>query len=176
MAHWHQLCKDRNMSMLRNNILALRRAGATPREIAAQLEIEEAVVNLAIEAVGGSAVVRRQVRKEDQTGQTAESPGPKNRLMQDLESEEEDVTKADSREMLEIIKGIARNDDAGPYAQLNAAKYIHGVRAGYHKKHLELDVSKGGLLIQINEAYTSAAQRALEALKPRNVTPEIEAS
>jgi hypothetical protein len=155
------------MSMLRNNILALRRAGAKPREIAEQLEVDEAVVNLALEALGGSAAVRRQVRAED-------APPPADILDAAENSEEDDVSKEDSREMLKIIKGIALNSDAGPYAQLNAAKYIHGVRAGYHKKHLELDVSKGGLLLQINAAYANAHQRAVEALKPRNVTPEIE--
>jgi DNA-binding transcriptional MerR regulator len=51
--------------MMRNQILGLRRAGMSVEEVSAALEIDPAVVRLALEATGGSSVLRAEARKED---------------------------------------------------------------------------------------------------------------
>ncbi|NBW14516.1 MAG: hypothetical protein EBR82_41610 [Caulobacteraceae bacterium] len=137
--------------MLRNQILGFRRAGMEEGEIAATLDIEPEVVRAALGAIGGSSVIRQQIRE--------------------AEPEDEEVSAAESGEMLGILKTIARSEDSGVFAQMSAAKYVHGVRAGYHKRHLDLNVSSGGLLNKINDAYADAAAKAFLALK--RPAPEI---
>jgi hypothetical protein len=72
--------------------------------------------------------------------------------------------------MMGIIKDIARDEESGVYARLNAAKYAHGAKRGYHKRHLDLNVGSGELLLKINEAYASAAMRARAALGGQSLT------
>lgn len=136
--------------MMRNQILGLRRAGMSVEEIAAALEIDPVVVKLALEATGGSAVLRAEARKEEDIV--------------------DDVSEAEAREMMGIIKDIARDEESGVYARLNAAKYAHGAKRGYHKRHLDLNVGSGELLLKINEAYASAAMRARAALGGQSLT------
>lgn len=145
--------------MMRNQILGLRRAGMSVEEVSAALEIDEAVVRLALESVGGSAVLRAEARKEEDIV--------------------DDVSEAEAREMMGIIKNIARNEESGVYARLNAAKYVHGAKRGYHKRHLDLNVGSGELLLKINEAYATAAMRARAALGGQSLTAKeitVEAS
>lgn len=136
--------------MMRNQILGLRRAGMSVEEIAAALEIDPVVVKLALESVGGSSVLRAEARKEEDVV--------------------DDVSEAEAREMMGIIKDIARNEESGVYARLNAAKYAHGAKRGYHKRHLDLNVGSGELLLKINEAYASASMRARAALGGQSLT------
>jgi hypothetical protein len=136
--------------MMRNQILGLRRAGMSCEEISGALEIDIAVVRLALEAVGGSAVLRKEALKEEDIT--------------------DDVSEAEASEMMGIIKDIARNEESGVYARLNAAKYAHGAKRGYHKRHLDLNVGSGELLLKINEAYASAAMRARAALGGQSLT------
>ncbi len=136
--------------MMRNQILGLRRAGMSCEEISVALEVDAMVVRLALEASGGSAVLRAEAKKaEDIT---------------------DDVSEAEAKEMMGIIKDIARNEESGVYARLNAAKYAHGAKRGYHKRHLDLNVGSGELLLKINEAYASAAMRARAALGGQSLT------
>ena len=121
-------------------------------EISVALEIDSAVVRLALEAVGGSVAVRKAV-KEDAS-----------------EDITDDVSEAEAKEMMGIIKNIARDEDSGVYARLNAAKYAHGAKRGYHKRHLDLNVGSGELLLKINEAYASASMRARAALGGQSLT------
>jgi predicted Zn-dependent protease len=72
--------------------------------------------------------------------------------------------------MMGIIKNIARDEESGVYARLNAAKYAHGAKRGYHKRHLDLNVGSGELLLKINEAYMSASMRARAALSGQSLT------
>jgi hypothetical protein len=136
--------------MMRNQILGLRRAGMSCEEISVALEIDVMVVRLALEATGGSAVLRAEAKKEDDIT--------------------DDVSEAEAKEMMGIIKDIARNEESGVYARLNAAKYAHGAKRGYHKRHLDLNVGSGELLLKINEAYASAAMRARAALGGQSLT------
>jgi hypothetical protein len=136
--------------MMRNQILGLRRAGMTCEEISVALEVDAMVVRLALEAAGGSAVLRKEVLKEEDIT--------------------DDVSEAEAKEMMGIIKDIARNEESGVYARLNAAKYAHGAKRGYHKRHLDLNVGSGELLLKINEAYASAAMRARAALGGQSLT------
>lgn len=136
--------------MMRNQILGLRRAGMSCEEISGALEIDVMVVRLALEAVGGSAVLRKEALKEDDIT--------------------DDVSEQEAKEMMSIIKDIARNEESGVYARLNAAKYAHGAKRGYHKRHLDLNVGSGELLLKINEAYASAAMRARAALGGQSLT------
>lgn len=136
--------------MMRNQILGLRRAGMSVEEISAALEIDAAVVRLALESVGGSAVLRKEALKEEDIT--------------------DDVSEAEAREMMGIIKNIARDEESGVYARLNAAKYAHGAKRGYHKRHLDLNVGSGELLLKINEAYATAAMRARAALGGQSLT------
>ena len=138
--------------MMRNQIIGLRRAGMTCEEISVALEIDSAVVRLALEAVGGSAVLRKAV-KEDAS-----------------EDITDDVSEQEAKEMMGIIKNIARDEDSGVYARLNAAKYAHGAKRGYHKRHLDMNVGSGELLLKINEAYMSASMRARAALTGQSLT------
>lgn len=138
--------------MMRNQILGLRRAGMSVEEISAALEIDVAVVKLALEAVGGSVALRKEARAEKE------------------EDIVDDVSEAEAREMMGIIKNIARDEDSGVYARLNAAKYAHGAKRGYHKRHLDLNVGSGELLLKINEAYATAAMRARAALGGQSLT------
>lgn len=150
--------------MMRNQILGLRRAGMSIEEVSAALEIEPAVVRLALESVGGSSVLRTEARLKE-------------------EDVTDDVSETEAREMMGIIKDIARNEKSGVYARLNAAKYAHGAKRGYHKRHLDLNVGSGELLLKINDAYASAAMRARAALGGQSLTakeiivaPEIPAT
>ena len=138
--------------MMRNQILGLRRAGMSVEEVSAALEVDVMVVKLALESVGGSAVLRAEARKEDSEDIT------------------DDVSEAEAKEMMGIIKNIARDEDSGVYARLNAAKYAHGAKRGYHKRHLDLNVGSGELLLKINEAYASASMRARAALGGQSLT------
>ena len=138
--------------MMRNQIIGLRRAGMSIEEISVALEIDSAVVRLALEAVGGSAVLRKAV-KEDAS-----------------EDITDDVSEQEAKEMMGIIKNIARDEDSGVYARLNAAKYAHGAKRGYHKRHLDMNVGSGELLLKINEAYMSASMRARAALTGQSLT------
>ena len=135
---------------MRNQILGLRRAGMSVEEISGALEVDVMVVRLALEATGGSAVLRKEALKEDDIT--------------------DDVSEAEAKEMMGIIKDIARNEESGVYARLNAAKYAHGAKRGYHKRHLDLNVGSGELLLKINEAYASAAMRARAALGGQSLT------
>jgi hypothetical protein len=136
--------------MMRNQILGLRRAGMTCEEISVALEVDAMVVRLALEASGGSVALRKEALKEEDIT--------------------DDVSEAEAKEMMGIIKDIARNEESGVYARLNAAKYAHGAKRGYHKRHLDLNVGSGELLLKINEAYASAAMRARAALGGQSLT------
>jgi hypothetical protein len=139
--------------MLRNQILGLRRAGMSCEEISAALEVDHMVVKLALEATGGSVALRKEALKEDASDDITD-----------------DVSEAEAKEMMGIIKNIARDEESGVYARLNAAKYAHGAKRGYHKRHLDLNVGSGELLLKINEAYTSASMRARAALGGQSLT------
>jgi hypothetical protein len=121
-------------------------------EISAALEVDLMVVKLALEAVGGSSVIRKEALKEDPDDVV------------------DDVSDAEAKEMMGIIKNIARDEDSGVYARLNAAKYAHGAKRGYHKRHLDLNIGSGELLLKINEAYMSASMRARAALNGQSLT------
>ena len=136
--------------MMRNQILGLRRAGMSVEEISVALEIDPVVVRLALEAAGGSQVLRKEALKEEDIV--------------------DDVSEIEAREMMGIIKNIARDEESGVYARLNAAKYAHGAKRGYHKRHLDLNVGSGELLLKINEAYASASMRARAALGGQSLT------
>jgi hypothetical protein len=138
--------------MMRNQILGLRRAGMSCEEISAALEIDPVVVRLALEATGGSSVLRKEALAEKEDDVV------------------DDVSEAEAREMMLIIKNIARDEDSGVYARLNAAKYAHGAKRGYHKRHLDLTVGSGELLLKINDAYTNASMRARAALNGQSLT------
>lgn len=122
-------------------------------EISVALEVDSMVVRLALEAAGGSAVLRKEALKEDASDDITD-----------------DVSDAEAKEMMGIIKNIARDEESGVYARLNAAKYAHGAKRGYHKRHLDLNVGSGELLLKINEAYTSASMRARAALGGQSLT------
>jgi len=119
-------------------------------EISAALEVDPVVVRLALEATGGSAVLRKEALKDEDIT--------------------DDVSEAEAKEMMGIIKNIARDEESGVYARLNAAKYAHGAKRGYHKRHLDLNVGSGELLLKINEAYASASMRARAALSGQSLT------
>ena len=120
-------------------------------EVSAALEVDPMVVKLALESTGGSSALRKEALKEDS-------------------DVVDDVSEAEAKEMMGIIKDIARNEESGVYARLNAAKYAHGAKRGYHKRHLDLNVGSGELLLKINEAYASAAMRARAALGGQSLT------
>jgi len=150
---WPYLCFDRFIMsdlMMRNQIVGLRRAGMTCEEISSALEVDHMVVRLALEATGGSVALRKEALKEDDIT--------------------DDVSEGEAKEMMGIIKNIARDEESGVYARLNAAKYAHGAKRGYHKRHLDLNVGSGELLLKINEAYTSASMRARAALGGQSLT------
>ena len=138
--------------MMRNQIIGLRRAGMSCEEISVALEIDVMVVKLALEAVGGSVAVRKAVKEDSSEDIT------------------DDVSEQEAKEMMGIIKNIARDEDSGVYARLNAAKYAHGAKRGYHKRHLDMNVGSGELLLKINEAYMSASMRARAALTGQSLT------
>ena len=152
---WPYLCFDRlSMSdlMMRNQILGLRRAGMSVEEISVALEIDVMGVKLALEATGGSVAVRKAVKEDSSEDIT------------------DDVSEQEAKEMMGIIKNIARDEESGVYARLNAAKYAHGAKRGYHKRHLDMNVGSGELLLKINEAYMSASMRARAALTGQSLT------
>jgi hypothetical protein len=122
----------------------------TCEEISVALEIDHMVVKLALEATGGSAVLRKEALKEEDIT--------------------DDVSDSEAKEMMGIIKNIARDEESGVYARLNAAKYAHGAKRGYHKRHLDMNVGSGELLLKINEAYMSASMRARAALTGQSLT------
>ena len=119
-------------------------------EASAALELDVLVVKLAVEATGGSSVLRKEALKEDDIT--------------------DDVSEQEAKEMMGIIKNIARDEDSGVYARLNAAKYAHGAKRGYHKRPLDMNVGSGELLLKINEAYMSASMRARAALTGQSLT------
>ena len=137
---------------MRNQILGLRRAGMSVEEVSAALEVDVMVVKLALEATGGSVALRKEALKENPDDIT------------------DDVSEQEAKEMMGIIKNIARDEESGVYARLNAAKYAHGAKRGYHKRHLDLNVGSGELLLKINEAYASASMRARAALGGQSLT------
>ena len=140
-------------SMMRDQILGLRRNGMREEEIAEGLGVDVEVVKLALTAPGGSTVLRREARIDP--------------------SDDEDVSREESREMLGIISNIARDEESPIYAKLSAAKYVYGVRNGYHKQHGDLNLDKGDLMLRIAAAYGDAKIRSLKALGGmKNVTPE----
>jgi hypothetical protein len=148
----YALSEDMSDLMMRNQILGLRRAGMSCEEVSAALEIDPMVVRLALESVGGSSVLRKEAFKENPDDIT------------------DDVSEQEAKEMMGIIKNIARDEESGVYARLNAAKYAHGAKRGYHKRHLDLNVGSGELLLKINEAYASASMRARAALGGQSLT------
>mgnify|MGYP003646512177 CR=1 FL=1 len=148
----YALSENMNDLMMRNQILGLRRAGMSVEEVSVALEIDPMVVKLALEATGGSVALRKEALKEDPDDIT------------------DDVSEQEAKEMMGIIKNIARDEDSGVYARLNAAKYAHGAKRGYHKRHLDLNVGSGELLLKINEAYASASMRARAALGGQSLT------
>ena len=121
-------------------------------EISGALEVDPMVVRLGLEASGGSVALRKEALKENSDDIT------------------DDVSEQEAKEMMGIIKNIARDEDSGVYARLNAAKYAHGAKRGYHKRHLDLNVGSGELLLKINEAYASASMRARAALGGQSLT------
>lgn len=163
--------------MLRQQILAMTRAGMSVREVREALGVEEEVVVVALEALGGSTVLRREVRKElnGQVVDSPEAPRPQNaeKVPHEPEEEEEEVTAGEAKEMLGILKTIARNGMEDATTRVNAAKYVHGVRAGYHRRYLDLDVNRGNLLLQINEAFANASARAAAALRGGQAAPVL---
>ena len=139
------------MSLLRNQIIGLSRAGASVAEIMEALSVESEVIELALRAAGGSVAGAERISVE-------------------REEREEEVSAEESQKMLRIIKNIALDDEESVYAKLNAAKYVHGVRAGYHKKHIDINVGRGDIFLRINEAYSMAAEKARRALE-LDITP-----
>jgi hypothetical protein len=141
------------MSLLRNQIIGLSRAGASGAEIAEALGVEGEIIELALGSgkSGSLAGTARLAAEREERG-------------------EEEVSAEESKKMLKIIKNIALDDDVSVYAKLNAAKYVHGVRAGYHKKHIDISVGRGDIFLRINEAYSMAAEKARRALE-LDITP-----
>ena len=139
------------MSLLRNQIIGLSRAGASVAEIMEALSVESEVIELALRAARGSVAGAERISVE-------------------REEREEEVSAEESQKMLRIIKNIALDDEVSVYAKLNAAKYVHGVRAGYHKKHIDINVGRGDIFLRINEAYSMAAEKARRALE-LDITP-----
>ena len=139
------------MSLLRNQIIGLSRAGASVAEIMEALSVESEVIELALRAAGGSVAGAERISVE-------------------REEREEEVSAEESQKMLRIIKNIALDDEVRVDAKLNAAKYVHGVRAGYHKKHIDINVGRGDIFLRINEAYSMAAEKARRALE-LDITP-----
>ena len=139
------------MSLLRNQIIGLSRAGASVAEIMEALSVESEVIELALRAAGGSVAGAERISVE-------------------REEREEEVSAEESQKMLRIIKNIALDEEVSVYAKLNAAKYVHGVRAGYHKKHIDINVGRGDIFLRINEAYSMAAEKARRALE-LDITP-----
>ena len=115
------------------------------------LSVESEVIELALRAAGGSVAGAERISVE-------------------REEREEEVSAEESQKMLRIIKNIALDDEVSVYAKLNAAKYVHGVRAGYHKKHIDINVGRGDIFLRINEAYSMAAEKARRALE-LDITP-----
>lgn len=120
-------------------------------EICEVTKLPAEVVELSLTAKGGSKALRKEA------------------AMLEEEEEEEDVTALERKEMLGIIKGIARAESAeNPAVALSAAKYVHGVAAGHYRRW-DVNVDAHGLLLKINAAYEDANMRAFDALN--NVTP-----
>lgn len=127
------------MSMLKNQIIGMYRQSASVEEISESLEVDLMVVKAALVGLGS---VGRKIAKE----------------------EGDDVSEEEAREMASIIKGIARDENAGVYAQLNAAKYVHGIKRGYHRVHSDSTLGSEELFLRLNEAYQGASRRARMAL------------
>jgi hypothetical protein len=141
------------MSMMREQILAFRRSGLSTDDICEVMKLSKDVVEMALLAKGGSTVLRKEQR-------AIEDAAP---------DEAPEVSADESREMLDIIKNIARREAAdNPAVALASAKYVHGVAAGHYRKW-DVNVDAYGLLLKINDAYGNANERAFAAL--RNVTP-----
>lgn len=127
------------MSMLKNQIIGMYRQGCSSSEISEALEVDLMVVKAALTGLGAAG---RKVAAEN----------------------EDDVSEEEAREMMGIIKGIARDENAGVYAQLNAAKYAHGAKRGYHRVHSDTTLGSEELFLRLNEAYQGASRRARLAL------------
>lgn len=125
--------------MLKNQIIGMYRQGASVEEISESLGVDLMVVKAALVGLGA---VGRKIAKE----------------------EGDDVSEEEAREMAGIIKGIARDENAGVYAQLNAAKYVHGIKRGYHRVHSDSTLGSEDLFLRLNEAYQGASRRARLAL------------
>ena len=151
------------MSLLRNQIIGLSRAGASVAEIMEALSVESEVIELALRAAGGSVAGAERIGVE-------KSRREERKEREEREEREEEVSAEESKKMLRIIKNIALDDEVSVYAKLNAAKYVHGVRAGYHKKHIDINVGRGDIFLRINEAYSMAAEKARRALE-LDITP-----
>ena len=125
--------------MLKNQIIGMYRQGASVEEISESLGVDLMVVKAALVGLGA---VGRKIAKE----------------------EGDDISEEEAREMAGIIKGIARDENAGVYAQLNAAKYVHGIKRGYHRVHSDSTLGSEDLFLRLNEAYQGASRRARLAL------------
>ena len=154
------------MSLLRNQIIGLSRAGASVAEIMEALSVESEVIELALRAAGGSVAGAERISVEKNRREEREE----RKEREEREEREEEVSAEESQKMLRIIKNIALDDEVSVYAKLNAAKYVHGVRAGYHKKHIDINVGRGDIFLRINEAYSMAAEKARRALE-LDITP-----
>jgi hypothetical protein len=154
------------MSLLRNQIIGLSRAGASVAEIMEALSVESEVIELALRAAGGSVAGAERIGVEKSRREEREE----RKEREEREEREEEVSAEESKKMLRIIKNIALDDEVSVYAKLNAAKYVHGVRAGYHKKHIDINVGRGDIFLRINEAYSMAAEKARRALE-LDITP-----
>lgn len=133
--------------MLREQILGRFRGGMEAAEICRDLGVEPEVVALALEGIGGSTALRKELRAEEERAE-----------------EKEDVSKGEAAEMLGIIKGLARESE-NEFTKLAAAKYVYGVRAGYHRSYADINPNRGHLLVEINQAYSKALLRARQVLE-----------
>jgi hypothetical protein len=135
-------------------------------EIMEALSVESEVIELALRAAGGSVAGAERIGVEKSRREEREE----RKEREEREEREEEVSAEESKKMLRIIKNIALDDEVSVYAKLNAAKYVHGVRAGYHKKHIDINVGRGDIFLRINEAYSMAAEKARRALE-LDITP-----
>lgn len=131
------------MSMLKNQIFSLYEQGASSEDISEALDVSEAVVKVALIGSPLKTLLKTPSSHKE---------------------EEDDVSDTEAREMINIVKGIARDDESGVYARLNAAKYVHGTKRGYHRVHNDATLGSEELFLRLNEAYQNASRRARESL------------
>ena len=137
---------DPRKTMFGSQIRSMAQGGMSFEEIAAELGTDEGFVRMIIaDTPVGAGALRKVARQQ-------------------TEELEEDVSEAEAREMAGIVKNIARDEEAPIYARLSAAKYVHGVKRGYHKSHVDSALSKGDLLLAINDVYRNAAKKSRESL------------